>query len=90
MTDVYNAFHNPQDLSEDLERLRQLQMSMDEAVQELYGWTDIDLAYGFHKVSYLPDNDNIRYTISESSRIEILRRLSVLNKQRWQEEQEKS
>ena len=90
LTDVYNAFHNPQDLSEDLERLRQLQMSMDEAVQELYGWTDIDLAYGFHKVSYLPDNDNIRYTISESSRIEILRRLSVLNKQRWQEEQEKS
>ena len=33
-------------------------------------------------------HDNIYYPISEPARIEILRRLAILNKQRWQEEQE--
>ena len=31
-------------------------------------------------------NDNIRFTISESARIEVLKRLAKLNKERWEEE----
>ncbi len=88
LTNLYNAFHNPEHKDSKLEELRQLQKQIDEAVRDAYGWNDIDLEHGFHAVSYLPDNDNIRYTISEPARIEILRRLAQLTRQRWQEEQE--
>ena len=40
----------------------------------------IELACGFHPVGYLPDGSNTRFTISESARLEVLRRLSKLNK----------
>jgi hypothetical protein len=33
-------------------------------------------------------NDNVRYTILELARIEILKRLFALNRQRWEEEEE--
>ena len=36
----------------------------------------------------MKSNNNIRYTISVPIRIEVLRRIDILNKQRWQEEQE--
>jgi len=88
LTDIFNMLHNSQVTSNKIEILRQLQKQIDEAVRDAYGWNDIDLEHGFHAVSYLPDNDNIRYTISEPARIEILRRLAQLNRQRWQEEQE--
>ena len=67
--------------------LRALQVKIDNAVRDAYGWTDLDLGHGFHKVGYLPENDNIRYTISESARIEVLKRLAKLNKERWEEEE---
>jgi len=87
LTKLYNAFHNPDTHDAKIEDMRQLQKQIDEAVRDSYGWNDIPLDHDFHAVSYLPENDNIRYTISESARIEILRRLAILNKQRWQEEQ---
>lgn len=58
-----------------------------QAVRDSYGWQDIDLDHGFHEVGYLTANDNIRYTISEPARIEILKRLAALNRQRWEEEE---
>jgi hypothetical protein len=87
LTKLYNAFHNPDIRDIKIEDMRQLQRKIDEAVRDSYGWDDVTLEHDFHIVSYLPENDNIRYTISESARIEILRRLAILNKQRWQEEQ---
>ena len=47
----------------------------------------LDLGHGFHEVPYLPSNDNLRYTISEPARLEILSRLSSLNRLRWEEEE---
>ena len=37
---------------------------------------------------YLPENDRIRFTISEPARLEVLRRLSRLNRERCQAEQD--
>ena len=37
---------------------------------------------------FLPENDRIRFTISETARLEVLRRLSRLNRERWQAEQD--
>lgn len=87
LTNLYNAFHNPENKDGRLEKLRQLQKQIDEAVRDSYNWNDIALEHGFHVINYLPNNDNIRYTISETARIEILHRLFQLNHQRWREEQ---
>ena len=87
LTALYNLFHNPSERDAELEKMRRLQREIDVAVRDSYGWQDIDLDHGFHEVGYLPANDNVRYTISEPARIEILKRLAALNRQRWEEEE---
>ena len=82
LTKFYNAFHNPGEKGSRLEELRSLQCQMDLAVIQAYGWIDLNLKHGFQEVSYLPENDRIRFTISEAARLEVLRRLSELNRQR--------
>ena len=59
---------------------------MDDAVLAAYDWADLDLSHGFHKVGYLPESDRLRFTISESARLEVLRRLTALNRQRYDKE----
>lgn len=87
LTALYNLFHNPGEKDTELEEMRRLQREIDIAVRDSYGWQDIDLEHGFHEVGYLPANDNVRYSISEPARIEILKRLAALNRQRWEEEE---
>lgn len=87
LTALYNLFHDPSETDAELEEMRRLQREIDVAVRDSYGWQDIDLDHGFHEVGYLPANDNVRYTISEPARIEILKRLAALNRQRWEEEE---
>lgn len=74
------------DVFQDIIRLRELHMEMDEAVLEAYGWTDIQLRHDFYEVDYLPENDRVRYTIHPDARKEILKRLLELNHQYFEEE----
>lgn len=66
--------------------LRNLHKQLDEVVLAAYNWPDIDLNHDFHQVDYLPENDNIRYTIHPEARKEILKRLLLLNHERYEEE----
>ncbi len=74
--------------------LRKLQTLLDEAVLTAYDWHKdsekwgpaIDLAHDFYEVDYLPEKDNIRYTISPEARKEVLKRLLLLNHERYEEE----
>ncbi len=86
LTQLYNRFHDPDESDSRIEELRDLHRQIDEAVAEAYGWSDLDLEHDFHEVGYLPKNDRIRFTISEKARIEVLRRLARLNKERYEEE----
>lgn len=86
MTQVYNRFHDPSDSDSRVEAIRKLHQEIDLAVTRAYGWDDLDLEHGFHAVPYLPENDGIRFTISDRARLEVLRRLSELNHQRYEEE----
>lgn len=86
LTDAYNRFHTETERDPRIERLRALQREMDTAVARAYGWDDLNLEHGFHEVPYLPENDRVRFTISETARVEVLRRLSELNRQRYEEE----
>ena len=87
LTKLYNLLHSPGVTDTGFQRIRELQRRIDNAVRDAYGWTDLDLGHGFHKVGYLPENDNIRFTISKPARIEVLKRLAKLNKERWEEEE---
>jgi hypothetical protein len=81
MTKTYNRFHSNSDSFSEIIRLRQLQVEMDNAVAAAYGWTDLDLAHGFHETK-----QGVRFTISETARREVLSRLLKLNHERFAEE----
>ena len=63
-----------------------MQRELDIAITRAYGWDDLDLGHGFHEVPYLPEHVRVRFTMSEAARVEVLRRLSELNRQRYEEE----
>ncbi len=86
LTALYNRFHDPNEDDPRIQKLRDLHRRIDEAVALAYGWDDLDLEHGFHEVDYLPENDRVRWTISEKARKEVLRRLALLNKERYEEE----
>lgn len=88
MTNFYNAFHDPARRDAQLASLRTLLTEVDQGLLSAYGWADLNLDHGFHEVASLPVNDRMRFTISEAARLEVLRRLSALNRQRYQEEQD--
>ncbi|MFZ4659650.1 MAG: Eco57I restriction-modification methylase domain-containing protein [Caldilineaceae bacterium] len=81
LTATYNRFHNPAERAADIARLRQLHTEMDHTVAAAYGWANLALDHDFHETQ-----QGFRYTISESARREVLRRLLKLNHQRHAEE----
>lgn len=87
LTELYNRFNASAERASDFEALRELHRETDASIARAYGWADLDLGHGFHDVSYLPENDRERFTISERARLEVLRRLGELNRKRYEEEQ---
>ena len=87
LTDLYNALHDPHSDLPGVAALRARHEELDREVAAAYGWDDLDMRHDFRQVDYLPANDNTRHTIAENVRLEVLRRLSALNRQRWQDEQ---
>jgi hypothetical protein len=81
LTKTYNRFHDRGETNDDITRLRQLHVEMDQAVAAAYGWADLDLGHGFHQT-----RQGLRYTISEQARQEVLARLLRLNHERYAEE----
>nr|WP_217360081.1 type IIL restriction-modification enzyme MmeI [Ruegeria arenilitoris] len=82
MTAFYNDFHDPSVASPEMEASRALQIQINDAVLRAYGFEDLDLNYGYHEVAYLPEGKNLRLTMSEAAREEVLSRLTSLNKER--------
>nr|WP_233864649.1 hypothetical protein [Paraburkholderia adhaesiva] len=86
LTKLYNRFHNVGDGDSRIHRLRELHREIDAAVMRVYGWNDLDLGHGYHEQQHLAANDRVRFTISESARVEVLRRFAELNRHRYEEE----
>jgi len=82
LTMTYNHFHNPEEDAEDIIRLRDLHVEMDNAVMSAYGWDDLSLGHDFYKTA-----QGVRFTVSEFARREVLSRLLKLNHERYEEEQ---
>jgi hypothetical protein len=78
LTRTYNRYHDLDEASGDIQKLRQVHVEMDNAVAAAYGWSDLDLDHGFHETK-----QGVRYTISEAARREVLARLLRLNHERY-------
>ncbi|MFZ2961392.1 MAG: DNA methyltransferase [Candidatus Ozemobacteraceae bacterium] len=81
LTDLYNRYHDRNEKSEDIFKLRALHVEMNQVVAAAYGWSDLDLGHGFYETK-----QGVRFTISESARRIVLDRLLALNHQRYEEE----
>lgn len=94
LTKLYNDFHDSDVDNDKILMLRNLQVQMDEMVFKSYHWEDIStqsthfLKHDFYELEYLPENDNVRFTISPEARKEIFKRLLQLNHERHAEELE--
>ncbi len=81
LTSFYNRFHDPSESSADFQNFRELHVEMDRAVALAYGWADLKLDHDFHETKV-----GVRFSLPESSKFEILKRLLKLNNERHAEE----
>ena len=99
LTKTYNRFHDPDERSADILRLRELHAAMDRAVLDAYGWHDLaQTATCEFLLDYEEDEDDEeassgrrrkkpwRYRWPDDFRDEVLARLLELNRQRAEEE----
>jgi hypothetical protein len=97
LTKTYNRFHDPDEHSPDILKLRELHAAMDRAVLDAYGWTDLKPTCEF-LLDYEEDEDEDeagggrrrkkpwRYRWPDDFRDNVLSRLLELNRQRAEEE----
>ena len=81
LTKIHNRFHDPEETTGPIRKLRELHIAIDEAVKNAYGWTDLVLSHGFHETK-----QGVHFTISDPARVEVLDRLLELNHARYAEE----
>jgi hypothetical protein len=81
LTKLYNRVHDQHDNDRRIVELRSLHAELDRLVCDAYGWTDLDLGYGFHET-----DEGIRWTVDQKVRNESLDRLLELNHDRHREE----
>ncbi|MGO9811262.1 MAG: type IIL restriction-modification enzyme MmeI [Isosphaeraceae bacterium] len=94
LTKTYNRFHDPDERSPEVLKLRELHAAMDRAVLDAYGWTDLKPTCEF-LLDYEEDEDESggrrrkkpwRYRWPDDFRDEVLARLLELNRQRAEQE----
>jgi hypothetical protein len=96
LTKTYNRFHDPDEHDSDILKLRELHDTMDRAVLDAYGWTDIRPTCEFI-LDYEDEDEEMpgrvsrrrkpwRYRWPDEIRDEVLGRLLELNAQRAKEE----
>jgi hypothetical protein len=92
LTKTYNRFHDPDERHPGIGKLRELHATMDRAVLDAYGWSDIPCACEF-LLDYEIDEEEWgnkkkpwRYRWPDEVRDEVLARLLELNAERAREE----
>ncbi len=98
LTKTYSRFHDPNETSPDIFKLRELHAAMDQAVLDAYGWHDFAQTATCEFLLDYEDEDEDedgvtskkkkpwRYRWSDEFREEVLARLLELNKNRAEEE----
>jgi hypothetical protein len=78
LTSTYNRVHNPGDVDLGVVRLREVHVSLDLAVRDAYGWSDLELDHHHWETP-----QGMRFTVSPDAKDEILNRLLELNHERY-------
>jgi hypothetical protein len=98
LTKTYNRFHDPNETSPDIKRLRELHATMDRTVLDAYGWADLQPTCEFLLDYEEDENDEDessgrrqkkkpwRYRWPDEFRDTVLARLLEFNKQRAEQE----
>ena len=92
MTKTYNRFHDPDERSSHVKRLREFHRNMDRAVLDAYGWSDISTNYDFlldYEIDEIESPKKkmpYRYRWPDDIRDQILGRLLDLNAQQAAQE----
>jgi hypothetical protein len=96
LTKTYNRFHDPDEQSADIKKLRELHAAMDRSVLDAYGWIDLQPTHEFlldYEVEEAEEPGHVqhgrkpwRYRWPDAFRDEVLARLLRLNQQRADEE----
>lgn len=86
LTKLFNLENDPDIYDSKICEIRNINVKLTKAVSKVYRWNDFHFDLDFHEVSYLPQNDRIRFTISDEARREVLQRLADLNRKRYQDE----
>ena len=81
LTKTYNRLHAAGNVHEGIAQLRDLQVRMDTAAAAAFGWDDLKLGHGLHTTTH-----GARFTISDTARREVLKRLLELNGLRYADE----
>ena len=83
LTSIYNLVHDPDIRSDEaVNHLRELHIALDIAVRDAYGWSELDLAHGFHEVR----GQGVRFTFSPEASNRVLELLLELNRERYEAE----
>ena len=78
LTPLYGLVHNRNVQGDaDIDDMRRIQVDVDTATMDAYGWGDISLDHGFHSYRQIE-----RWTVSPAARVLILDRLLELNHER--------
>lgn len=97
LTKTYNRFHDPEETSPAILKLRELHAQMDRAVLDAYGWTDVPTDCEF-LLDYEDDDEDEdssngrrkkkpwRYRWPDDVRDDVLARLLALNQELYEEE----
>lgn len=80
-TKIANRMDDPDGHDDDIERLRRLQVDLDRAVLQAYGWDDLEVSHTYREV-----RGKRRLALDQALATEILDRLLELNHQRHAEE----
>ena len=87
LTNIYNRFNEPSEMSDDICALRNLHVQLDIEVAHAYGWDDLigkerdGLKHGFHQTKI-----GLRWVIDPQVALQIIDRLLILNNERHAEE----
>lgn len=92
-TEFYNYIHGSHESLVESGFYEEI-IKSDQSVLTAYGWHEdsekwgnaIQLRHNFYELDYLPENDRVRYTIHPDARKEVLKRLLLLNHERFEEE----
>jgi len=76
LTALLNRLHDPADRSDDVHALRTLQIELDRAVFDAYGWSETDLGHAFHETPF-----GTRFTLAPRLQQAVLGRLLELNRE---------